>query len=87
MTNHYTYPRPKNAVGLFLWKRQMWFESTFALSMLEPWEKCLVMTILLTLMTLVTTGLYSYVPVRVVEVQRRAIYYLFGRGSPVRAEL
>jgi len=87
MPNHYTYPRPKNAVGLFLWRRQMWFESTFALSMLEPWEKLLVMSILITLMTLVMTGLYSYMPHRVVEIQRRALYYLFGEGSGIKAEL
>ena len=38
----YTYRPPKSALGAFLWRRQIWFEATFALSMLEPWEKLLV---------------------------------------------
>lgn len=47
----------------------------------------LTVTILITLMTLVMTGLYSYMPHRAVEIQRRAIYYLFGEGTGVKAEL
>jgi hypothetical protein len=27
---------------MFLWRQRMWFESTFVLSMLEPWEKVLL---------------------------------------------
>lgn len=33
---------PKGAVARWLWKKRIWVESTFALSMLEPWEKILV---------------------------------------------
>jgi Small subunit of serine palmitoyltransferase-like len=40
--SQYTYRPPKSALGAFLWRRQIWFEATFALSMLEPWEKVLV---------------------------------------------
>ena len=39
-----TQPPPKDASSLriFLWRQRMWFESTFVLSMLEPWEKVLL---------------------------------------------
>jgi len=39
-----TRPPSKDASSLriFLWRRRMWFESTFVLSMLEPWEKVLL---------------------------------------------
>ena len=30
---------PKSKLGYFLWRRRMWFESTFALTVMEPWEK------------------------------------------------
>jgi hypothetical protein len=40
--SYYIYRPPKSALGAFLWRRRMWFEATFALSMLEPWEKVLV---------------------------------------------
>lgn len=33
------YQAPKSALGAFLWRRRLWFETTFALSMLQPWEK------------------------------------------------
>jgi len=99
--SQYTYRPPKSALGAFLWRRQMWFEATFALSMLEPWEKILVVSIVLLLMTLVLTGLYQYMPHHLVVMQRRATYYLFGQdsggaerslwqwvgGSPLRQEL
>lgn len=26
-------------VRIFLWKKRVWFESTFALSVMEPWER------------------------------------------------
>lgn len=36
------YRAPKSAFGRFLWKWRLWVEVTFALSMLQPWEKVLV---------------------------------------------
>lgn len=36
------YQPPRSAAGVFLWRRRVWFETTFALSMLEPWEKVLI---------------------------------------------
>ena len=39
---HLPYRPPRSLVGKFLWRRRVWVEVTFALSMLEPWEKFLV---------------------------------------------
>ena len=36
------YAAPKSGLGKFLWRKKMWVESTFALTMLERWEKILV---------------------------------------------
>ena len=33
------YRPPESSLGAFLWRRRLWFETTFALSMLQPWEK------------------------------------------------
>ena len=33
------YRPPESPVGAFLWRKRVWFESTFALTMLQPWEK------------------------------------------------
>ena len=36
------YRKPEGAVARFFWRKRLWLEVTFALSMLEPWEKILV---------------------------------------------
>lgn len=33
------YLPPKNPTVAFLWRRRIWLETTFGLSVLEPWEK------------------------------------------------
>lgn len=38
------YRAPKSAFGTLIWKWRLWIEVTFALSMLQPWEKVLVGT-------------------------------------------
>lgn len=40
--DHNSTRPPNSKLGVFFWKRRMWFESTFVLSMLEPWEKILL---------------------------------------------
>ncbi|KAF5381664.1 hypothetical protein D9615_005462 [Tricholomella constricta] len=56
---------PKSKLGLFLWRRRMWFESTFVLSMLEPWEKILLCKSIPSLLVLTTelTPLYGLVTI------------------------
>lgn len=69
---------PTSAVRRFLWRRQIWFESTFALSMLEPWEKILFMTVILFVSTLSVVGAIRYLPNHVAVISRRALFYLHG---------
>ncbi|KAI0354047.1 hypothetical protein OH77DRAFT_1457071 [Trametes cingulata] len=72
------YRPPKNRVGAFLWRWRLWIETTIGLSLLEPWEKILVLTIIYLLLTLVFTGLYKFVPQQAPLVYRRLLYYFFG---------
>ncbi|KAF9559089.1 hypothetical protein CPC08DRAFT_666792 [Agrocybe pediades] len=75
---------PKSKLGIFLWRRRMWFESTFVLSMLEPWEKILLLTTFALLFFLVFTGVFKYMPQHLVVMRRRAIYYLWGQEGDER---
>ncbi|KAG1781577.1 hypothetical protein EV702DRAFT_962474 [Suillus placidus] len=67
----------------YLWRQRVKFESTLALSMLEPWEKVLCLIIFSLLTMLVMIGLFQYLPQHVMVMQRRAIYYLWGQEGDV----
>ncbi|EMD32458.1 hypothetical protein CERSUDRAFT_118793 [Gelatoporia subvermispora B] len=73
------YRPPRSAPGALLWRKRVWLEATFGLSLLEPWEKVLMLTIICTLLTLVLTGLYTFLPQYAALLQRRTAYYLLGR--------
>lgn len=36
------YGKPSSPVARFFWRRRIWIEATFALSMMEPWERFIV---------------------------------------------
>ena len=36
------YKQPENSFAALLWRIYLWFSVTFALSVMEPWEKVLV---------------------------------------------
>jgi len=74
---------PSSAIRRFLWRRQIWFESTFALSMLEPWEKMLIFGVLLLIITLSVTSAVRYLPGHVSIISRRALFYLHGTAEGV----
>ncbi|KAF9042892.1 hypothetical protein BJ165DRAFT_1312883, partial [Panaeolus papilionaceus] len=76
--------RPTSRMGLFFWRRRMWFESTFVLSMLEPWEKVLLLTIFALLFVLISTAIFKYMPHHLLFLRRRAIYYLWGQEGDER---
>ncbi|EDQ99856.1 uncharacterized protein LACBIDRAFT_315191 [Laccaria bicolor S238N-H82] len=82
--DHRSTRRPSSKLGVFLWRRRMWFESTFVLSMLEPWEKFLMLTIFTVLFILVVTGLFKYLPHHLVIMRGRAMYYLWGQEGDER---
>ncbi|KAJ6466913.1 hypothetical protein C8R45DRAFT_938915 [Mycena sanguinolenta] len=71
-------------LAVAFWRGRMWFESTFALSMLEPWEKILLLTIFATLFILVCSGIVMYFPQHLMVMQRRAVYYLWGQEGSER---
>ncbi|KAI0666418.1 hypothetical protein C8Q78DRAFT_450392 [Trametes maxima] len=79
------YRPPKSALGAFLWRRRFWLETTSGLSLLEPWEKILVLMIIYTLLTLVFTGLYKLAPHEAPLLYRRLLYYFFGHDDAVAA--
>ncbi|KAJ7054074.1 hypothetical protein C8F01DRAFT_1163803 [Mycena amicta] len=81
--------RPESAVGVFLWRRRMWFESTF------PWEKILLcamhmlkpplVSIFAILFFLVCSGIVLYLPQHLADMKGRTIYYLWGQEGGERA--
>ncbi|KAI0700660.1 hypothetical protein C8T65DRAFT_557644, partial [Cerioporus squamosus] len=73
------YRPPRSLVGNFFWRRRVWLEVTFALSMLQPWEKFLVMVVMYLTLGLLLTAIYLYLPQYVAFLSVRASYYLFGR--------
>ncbi|KAI0073844.1 hypothetical protein K474DRAFT_1602620 [Panus rudis PR-1116 ss-1] len=75
------YRPPKNSLGAFLWRKRIWIESTMGLSVLEPWEKILVLVVFYLTLTLVITGLYKLVPQQTVQLQKRLLYYFLGEES------
>ncbi|KAI0700687.1 hypothetical protein C8T65DRAFT_612780 [Cerioporus squamosus] len=75
------YRPPRSLIGQFLWRRRVWVEVTFALSMLEPWEKFLVMIVMYLTLGLLLTGMYLYLPHHLAFLTARASYYLFGRDA------
>ncbi|KAH0579051.1 hypothetical protein H2248_003210 [Termitomyces sp. 'cryptogamus'] len=76
--------KPQSPIAIFFWRRRIWFESTFVSSMLEPWEKILLLTILFASVVLVVTGIYKYLPQQIFLIRRRAIYYLWGQEGDER---
>ncbi|TFY50201.1 hypothetical protein EVG20_g11660 [Dentipellis fragilis] len=69
---------PQSFLGAFLWRKRMWFETTFGLSVFEPWEKILFMIIFMTITTLIATAFVKILPAQLVSMYHRTLYYLLG---------
>lgn len=76
------YRPPESSLGAYLWRKRLWFETTFALSMLQPWEKVLLLTVWSTLLILLATGFWLYFPHHLAFVVGRTKYYLLGQENP-----
>ncbi|KAF9554799.1 hypothetical protein CPC08DRAFT_712624 [Agrocybe pediades] len=63
---------------LFWWRKRILIESTFALTVYEPWEKVVVLTIFGILFAAMCVVVFSYLPRQLVVMRRRSIYYLWG---------
>ncbi|KAG8872715.1 hypothetical protein FRC20_009127 [Serendipita sp. 405] len=72
------YPIPQSSFSKFLWRKKMWVEATFALSMLERWEKILVVSLFLLVCLLFVAGSTIYLPQHLLFLTRRARFYLLG---------
>ncbi|KAI0328742.1 hypothetical protein GY45DRAFT_1254341 [Cubamyces sp. BRFM 1775] len=72
------YRKPESPIARFFWRRRVWVEVTFALSMLEPWEKILVMFVMYAALILLTIGCVLYLPQHISFLHARAAYYFFG---------
>ncbi|KZT70703.1 hypothetical protein DAEQUDRAFT_667385 [Daedalea quercina L-15889] len=81
------YRPPRTKLAAFLWRRRLWLETTFALSMMQPWEKVVVMCTVWLLLALFVTAGYLYFPRHVRYVCGRARYYLLGRELGMPAAL
>ncbi|KAH9942682.1 hypothetical protein B0H21DRAFT_750614 [Amylocystis lapponica] len=79
------YRPPRSALGTFFWRKRMWFETTVGFSLLEPWEKIMMIFISYFLLTLVGTGLYKIVPPYFALLESRAVYYLLGQEAAASA--
>ncbi|KIP01627.1 hypothetical protein PHLGIDRAFT_80310 [Phlebiopsis gigantea 11061_1 CR5-6] len=75
------YRPPKSAFGALLWRRRVWLETTTGLSLLEPWEKVLILAIFYFLLLLLITGVYKLLPGQLEAVQYRMVYYFFGQEA------
>ncbi|KZT70704.1 hypothetical protein DAEQUDRAFT_737345 [Daedalea quercina L-15889] len=80
------YRPPKSAVGAFLWRKRVLFETTTGLVLLETWEKILMIIILYSIAVLCMTGLYKYAPQSAVYVRQRTTYYFLGHEPELGVE-
>ncbi|GLB41050.1 putative small subunit of serine palmitoyltransferase-like [Lyophyllum shimeji] len=71
-------PKTDSNLVIFLWRTRMWIESTFAFTVMEQWEKLLVLTIFTVTFFIVMAWLIEALPQRLVLTYHRAIYYLWG---------
>ncbi|KAF7795463.1 hypothetical protein EIP86_006624 [Pleurotus ostreatoroseus] len=81
------YRPPRNSVGAFVWRWRFWLETTIGLSLLEPWEKILMIVFVYLMLALTMTGFLKYLPERTAFVQERMTYYLFGQEAPARGSV
>ncbi|KAK8864441.1 hypothetical protein IAR55_001690 [Kwoniella newhampshirensis] len=73
-----SYPHPPPpGFKRTLWRWSVIFESTFALSMMQPWEKGLIWSTLIIITTLFWLSVFTYYPGHLAYLSRRFAYYVF----------
>ncbi|KLO18261.1 hypothetical protein SCHPADRAFT_820175 [Schizopora paradoxa] len=73
------YVKPKSPILAFLWQKWLSFESTFALTMMESWEKVLILSLCAIMVTLLAIAIVSYLPHHISFLRQRASFYLSGQ--------
>ncbi|KIL62830.1 hypothetical protein M378DRAFT_47202, partial [Amanita muscaria Koide BX008] len=74
----WTQSPSKSGLRRYLWRWRVWIEATFVLSMLEPWEKIMLVSFFTFLNLLLLAGIVIYFPAHLSNMHGRAIYYLWG---------
>ncbi|CCO28843.1 hypothetical protein RSOLAG1IB_00516 [Rhizoctonia solani AG-1 IB] len=64
-----------------LWRKRVWFESTFGLSVMEPWERFMVLTLFFAAWALLTVACYRTLPSTLQFWSERTMFYLHGYGN------
>ncbi|VDC03777.1 unnamed protein product [Peniophora sp. CBMAI 1063] len=75
------YGEPRGPIAGLLFRWRLWFESTFVFTLLEPWEKGLLLVIAGVIFTLLAIGIFRYLPQHMAFLYRRATYYFLGSES------
>ncbi|KAF9263425.1 hypothetical protein L218DRAFT_865074 [Marasmius fiardii PR-910] len=75
-------PKSNSPLAYYSWRVRVWVEGTFALSVMEPWEKFLVLFVFLVLISLLLTSIIRFLPSQLINMHRRMIYYLWGGHDP-----
>ncbi|KAH0579050.1 hypothetical protein J132_00920 [Termitomyces sp. J132] len=74
-------PNTDSKWTIFWWRLRMWFEATFAFSVMEDSERYVLLIVFAITLILVMTGLIKYLPRQLMLMQRRAVYYIWGEGD------
>ncbi|GAB1517232.1 hypothetical protein RhiTH_000276 [Rhizoctonia solani] len=75
--------KSRSPVRKFLWRKRVWFESTFGLSVMEPWERN--MTFFFIAWALLTIACYRTLPSTLKFWSERTMFYLHGYGNETDA--
>ncbi|KAH8114484.1 hypothetical protein DFH11DRAFT_1594743 [Phellopilus nigrolimitatus] len=79
------YKQPSGLVSGFIWRIWIWTETTFALSLMEPWEIILIFIVVGIMTMVLTVGLVRYFPHTIMAALQRAQYYFSGSDSLVKS--
>ncbi|EIW60067.1 uncharacterized protein TRAVEDRAFT_119988 [Trametes versicolor FP-101664 SS1] len=80
------YGKPSSPVARFFWRRRIWIEATFALSMMEPWERFIVMYVVYAILLALAFAAFFYLPHHLSFLHGRAAYYLYGSDAAGAAD-
>lgn len=73
--------KSKSPVRKFLWRKRVWFESTFALSVMEPWERTMVLIFFFITWALTAIAAYQTLPATLYFWSGRMSFYLHGNET------
>lgn len=79
--------KSKSPLRKFLWRKRVWFESTFGLSVMEPWERNMVLTFFFIAWMLLTVACYRTLPNTLKFWSERTMFYLHGNETDTTARV